>query len=168
MGWPGVGKTTIAEKLSKKWGCRYLDSDKWITTKIDLTVKEIFDLCGERGFRKLEADFLFEAHYLNSYIISLGGGAITDNRCIYLLRRSDHLKVIFLNANFEAIKDRIHNDSQIRPNIDKLLDSGNYEKFLKSRLDLYRKYCDYELDTTKLSINEVVKKIEKLCILGKI
>ena len=53
-GMMGVGKSTIAKKLSKKLGLKFVDVDKIIEKKEQATIKDIFNDKGEEYFRKIE------------------------------------------------------------------------------------------------------------------
>ena len=50
----GVGKTTIANMLSKTLDKKFVDIDSSIENEKQLTIKNIFDRFGESYFRKEE------------------------------------------------------------------------------------------------------------------
>ena len=55
IGMMGVGKSTIGKFLSKKLKiCHFEDLDSKIENKMSSVIKDIFDLKGERYFRKIE------------------------------------------------------------------------------------------------------------------
>ena len=53
-GMMGVGKSTIGKILSKRLSMQFVDIDKVIEKKLDLSIKRIFEIKGETFFRKLE------------------------------------------------------------------------------------------------------------------
>ena len=75
IGYMAVGKTTIAELLSEKNGVKYVDLDKLIEKKTNLSISELFKQKGEIYFRKIEHE-IFKDVIENdeNLIISTGGG----------------------------------------------------------------------------------------------
>jgi len=74
LGYMGCGKSTIAYRLSKTTNIQFVDLDKVIEEKINLSINQIFEQYGEIYFRKLEHEVFVEL--LNSpenLIIGLGG-----------------------------------------------------------------------------------------------
>ncbi len=75
LGYMGCGKSTIANILSKTTNIPFVDLDKIIEEKTNLSINQVFEKYGEIYFRKLEHDVFVEL--LNSpdnAIIGLGGG----------------------------------------------------------------------------------------------
>ena len=74
-GMMGVGKTSIGKLLSKKLSIRFIDVDKVIENKFNISISKIFEKKGEKFFRKLEEKITLQQLKKNNVIISLGGGA---------------------------------------------------------------------------------------------
>jgi len=70
----GSGKSTIGKKLAKKLDTDFIDLDKYIEEKENISISEIFKLKGETEFRKIEEKSLLEISKLENKIVSLGGG----------------------------------------------------------------------------------------------
>tara|TARA_B100000780_G_scaffold235861_1_gene176571 strand:+ start:59 stop:265 length:207 start_codon:yes stop_codon:yes gene_type:complete len=56
----GVGKTTIGKILSELLSMQFIDIDKVIEKKHNMTISKIFEIRGENFFRKLEEDNTLE------------------------------------------------------------------------------------------------------------
>src|SRR6478609_11259679 len=86
VGLPGVGKTTIGKAAARQLGRRFLDFDQEIERRAGLDVREIFRLKGEDHFRDLEFELTEELSGTSGMILSPGGGWITQQRSVELLR----------------------------------------------------------------------------------
>jgi shikimate kinase len=51
----GAGKSTVGKVLAKKLGRRFLDADLVIEERCGVKIHVIFEMEGEEGFRKREA-----------------------------------------------------------------------------------------------------------------
>ena len=75
LGYMGCGKSTIARKLSSIIDIPFIDLDKYIETKYNMTIPEIFDSEGEIKFREIEKETLEKLlMQKDKIIISTGGG----------------------------------------------------------------------------------------------
>jgi shikimate kinase len=115
LGYMGCGKSTIANKLSKNIGIPFVDLDKKIEEKVNLTINTIFEKHGEIYFRKLEHEVFIEL--LNSpeqLIIGLGGGApcYANN---HELLKADNVVSIYLKASIETLFKRLSANKSKRP-----------------------------------------------------
>ena len=118
----------------------------------------IFDLEGEKGFRKRESDILNSLAEMNSIVLSTGGGIILSdqNRDILSARGS----VFYLDTPIDVQLERTSKD-QDRP----LLKDGDPRKILtdlhKERESLYQSVADYIVETENRSSQEVANEIIK-------
>ena len=74
----GVGKSTIGKAVSKHLSMDFIDIDKIIEKKLNLTVQKIFEKKGEPFFREIEEKVTLEKIKKKNRIISLGGGAFMN------------------------------------------------------------------------------------------
>src|SRR3970282_2462781 len=103
LGYMGCGKSTIANKLSKIIEIPFVDLDKKIEEKTNLSINAIFEKHGEIYFRKLEHEVFVEL--LNSpdnLIIGLGGGTPCYANNTELLK-GDNIVSIYLQASVETL-----------------------------------------------------------------
>ena len=142
-GFMGTGKSTIGEYLASKIHCSYIDLDTYIEMKEFKTIPDIFNEIGEKGFRKLEYNYLKDC--IGKYdIISTGGGIIENDDSISLLKNKT---VIWLDCDIDIIYNRIANDPH-RPNA-----KNKSEKQLKdlylSRVSRYNEIASTKVDSSK-------------------
>jgi shikimate kinase len=115
LGYMGCGKSTIANKLSKVIEIPFVDLDKKIEEKTNLSINAIFEKYGEIYFRKLEHEVFVEL--LNSpdnLIIGLGGGTpcYANN---HELLKSDTVTSIYLKASIGTLFNRLNHNKSKRP-----------------------------------------------------
>jgi shikimate kinase len=115
LGYMGCGKSTISKKLSKITKIPYLDLDKCIEQRTNLSVNEIFEQKGEIYFRKLEHEIFLEILNLpDSYILSLGGGTpcYANN---HELLKTENTVSIYLKASIGTLFKRLVANKSERP-----------------------------------------------------
>lgn len=115
LGYMGCGKSTIASRLSKITNIPYVDLDKIIEERTNLSINKIFKNHGEIYFRKLEHEVFVEL--LSSpekLIIGLGGGTpcYANN---HELLKGDNVVSIYLKASVETLFERLVSNKSKRP-----------------------------------------------------
>jgi len=115
LGYMGCGKSTIANRLSNITNIPYIDLDKSIEERTNLSINEIFKQRGEIYFRKLEREVLIELlNAPENLIIGLGGGTPCYTNNHELLKREDIVS-IYLKASVETLFDRLLSKKSKRP-----------------------------------------------------
>lgn len=163
----GAGKTTVGRQLANRLRKTFYDSDREIEMRTGVRVAVIFDVEGERGFRKREADVVEQITGLDNIVLATGGGAVLDPRSRSNLQTRGF--VMYLHAQPRALWQRTHNDKS-RP----LLQEGDSLRRLEAlygvRDSLYREVADLVLDTGRQSVNVLVtqalEKFEETCRLS--
>ena len=152
----GVGKSTIGKKLAKRLGKKFFDSDKEIEKKTGATIRLIFDLEGERGFRERESRLIDELTLENDIVLATGGGAVlaAANRDTLSSRGI----VVFLMASPELLLKRTAHD-QSRPLLETNDRMGKIKSILNERQPLYAEVADMCLTVDKLTVKEIIEKI---------
>jgi shikimate kinase len=157
IGMMGSGKTTIGRAISTRLGFDFFDSDQVIQDKCGASIADIFNMEGEQGFRKREADVIQDLCALSNIVLATGGGSIVleSNRAILQQRNAC---IIYLQANIETLWQRTHQDKN-RP----LLAQSNPKQILENlyalRHPIYAQMANYSIDTTKNTINQLVVQI---------
>ena len=152
IGMPGCGKTTIGKLISDKLNREFYDVDCYIEKKEGRSIPDIFRDHGEGYFRNLEKSAVEEVRKYTECIISSGGGVVKLSSNMELLRKNGI--IIFINRTVDDIISDIEIEG--RP----LLKNGKERlyKLYAERIELYRKYCDYEIKN-RGCIDEVVNEI---------
>ncbi len=79
----GAGKTTVGRMLAKRLGRQFLDSDHEIVERTGVPIPTIFEIEGEDGFRRREAQTIHELTAGRDLVLATGGGVVInpENRC---------------------------------------------------------------------------------------
>ncbi|RBW70582.1 shikimate kinase [Bacillus taeanensis] len=152
-GFMGAGKTTIGKALSQALSIKGIDTDQYIEKKYGETIASIFAEQGEEAFRKYETEVLYDLPVEN-ILITTGGGIILKEENRRFMKENG--TVIYLHCDPEEILRRVADDES-RP-----LLIGDKEKQIKERLEARIAYyleADHVIDTTALTVDQVVKKI---------
>ena len=154
VGAPGSGKTTIGKQVAQKLGVEFIDVDNEIEMDEKTTISDIFVQKGEAYFRQLERAKISEL--LNSFngVLSLGGGSVLDESTRQALAIAP---VVWLKVSSGDAFSRVGLGLS-RPVL-----MGNVRstlvKLLEERTPLYEEVADWEIDTSKKSIEEVVQEV---------
>jgi shikimate kinase len=156
IGLMGAGKSTVGKVLAKKLGRRFLDADHVIEERCGVKIPVIFEMEGESGFRKREAQTIRDVTAEENIILATGGGAVLlpENRKAL----SERGTVIYLHANPVELWHRTKG-SEGRP----LLKTGDPKKILENlyavRDPLYREIADHIIETGRPSVNQLVNTL---------
>jgi len=161
IGYRATGKTTLARILAEKLKMSAVDSDPILEQKVGMNIAEIFKQQGEEYFRDLESEVIAEILQREQPIILATGGGVPireENR--KLLKRSG--LVVWLQASAETILARIMIDPTTgarRPQLTDLPPREEILHLLKSRAPFYRETAHFEVDTERLSLDEVAEHV---------
>lgn len=97
-GFMGSGKSTVAPELAGLLGYASIDLDRAIEAAAGRSVTEIFSELGEGEFRRLEREALLATAALERVVVAAGGGAITDDAAIGLVRSGGVLVYLRVDA----------------------------------------------------------------------
>lgn len=156
VGFMGAGKTSLARKLARRYGVASIDLDAYIVRSQGMSIKEIFALHGEEGFRAIEAQSLKEVAALGPSFVSCGGGTILRSENRAFMRDTGY--VVHLHVAPEEAMGRISNHAN-RPLL------ANKEKAVllaHERDDLYRGVAHLTVDTTGKQSYEVARWVGAL------
>ncbi|WP_294800979.1 shikimate kinase [uncultured Eubacterium sp.] len=139
-GFMGSGKTVVGKELAKILGVKFVDTDELIEEEQGVAIKAIFATHGEDYFRDLEYEMCKKVAEMNGVVVSTGGGAMTFKRNVDAIKEGS--KVVFLDASFDVICDRI-GDSTTRPLFQ---DKKKAKKLYDERKDKYLSAADYVIN----------------------
>ena len=158
IGMPGAGKSTLGIILAKELGFGFIDTDVLIQINEQKTLQQILDESDHLNLRAIEEREILKLN-VDRHVIATGGSAVYSEKAM------DHLlnisTVIFLQADFQVIKNRIRNfDSR---GIAKTK-GQTFRELFEERQFFYRKYAEITIDCNELSQEELARKIaESIC-----
>jgi shikimate kinase len=149
LGMMGSGKSTVGRSLSQYMDKPFIDLDLEIEQSVGKTIAEIFENDGEKYFRNIESNQLYQ--YSDS-VVACGGGIILNEGNRTFIKKNG--KAILLTASIAELSERL-STSENRP----LLPKNNMEETLTILwLDRQLRY----LNTAEFTIETDGKTPEKI------
>jgi shikimate kinase len=158
VGFMGTGKSSVGRELARKKKWQFLDLDELIELREKRTIPEIFAKEGEPYFRRAEKRVLLEVSRERKFVVACGGGIVLDAENIKVMQESG--KIICLKATPQVILRRTSGYVH-RPLLNVPQPKEKIELLLKLRAPYYAQ-ADKTIDTSKLSLKQVVEKISKV------
>lgn len=149
IGMPSSGKTTVGKKLAEIFGKKFVDTDALIPEKAGKTITDIFKEDGEKTFRAIEKNVIFEVAKGNNMVIATGGGAVLDKDNIDILKENG--RVYFIDRPLELLLAT--DDRPLSSN------KSDLEKRFNERYSLYLKRADEVIDGSG-TVEQTAKRIE--------
>ena len=132
---PASGKSRLGKYISSMTDLCFIDLDLEIEKKLNSNVKDIFEIKGEKFFRKFETKTLKEIIESESnFILATGGGTPCFNENMSIINNSG--VSIFIDVKREILHERISRNDK-RP---LLSGAVSLEKKLS---DLYKERIEY-------------------------
>lgn len=135
-GFMGVGKSTLGRYLANTLGYQFIDTDELIETRAGRPISEIFATDGEEFFRQLEHDLVKEMRSWTRTVISTGGGLITKNDNLDVLK--SYSFVVCLWASPTTIYHRVKRQ-QHRPLLNTADPLAKITELLAQRASYYKR-----------------------------
>jgi shikimate kinase len=154
----GVGKSTIGKIIAKKLNYNFVDVDKLIESKENLSINLIFKHKGENYFRKIEYKVILSELKNNNSVISLGGGAFLNTT---IRKNAKKLSTSFwLDVPVDELIKRLKKNKKRPLLLNKNL-SETVKKIYFDRRKIYNE-ADYRIKCNSLRSGEIVNKILNL------
>ena len=157
-GFMGTGKSEVGRRLARRLGRAFVDTDAMVEARTGKPVAAIFADEGEPAFRGLERAAVAEAVAHREAVVAVGGGAVLDPTNVATLRAAG--VTICLTARPETILARV-GDGTARPLLAGDDPRAAVERLIAERRGAYAAVADLTLDTSDLSIDEVVEEIRE-------
>lgn len=164
-GFMGSGKSTVGPILANTIGFKFVDLDSFIENKVGKKIGDIFATEGEQKFRALERETLREMLQSASTVISLGGGTVTNNETLELIKR--HGVMVYLHSDVEHIYQRLRTKSDrpmLRDDSGNLLDGVDLMKKIQGLFDARKPYyeqADITITTDDKKIGNTIDDLAK-------
>lgn len=165
VGLMGSGKTTIGRQLAKRLGRRFVDSDHEIEARTGVSIPTIFEIEGEAGFRRREAQVIAELVDEPDIVLATGGGAVLAPESRRLLHNKGW--VVYLNVPPLLLWNRTRHDRS-RPLLQVEDPLAQLESLHRVRDPLYREVAHFIVDGGRLppaAITQLlIKEFSRRCI----
>jgi shikimate kinase len=160
VGYRGTGKTVVGELLAARLRMPRIGMDAKIVKRAGMSIPEIVEKYGWLKFRELESEEARELAGLDNVIIDTGGGVVERPENIEVLQTNS--RIFWLKASVDVIVARIQSSTQ-RP----ALTFGKtfteeVSEVLEQRLPKYKRAAQYEIDTDKLTPEQVADRIVEI------
>jgi shikimate kinase len=163
VGLTGAGKSTIGKLLAKRLGREFVDSDHEIEARTGVTIREIFTVEGEAGFRDREQAMICALVQRKGIVLATGGGGVLRATTREQLRR--HSTVVYLYAAPEEVAKRIGHDKS-RPILDGQDPLTRMRELYGQRDGLYREVAHHIAPTHGRSPQAAAAIVQWLQTLG--
>jgi len=150
----GCGKTTVGRQLASKLNQDFFDTDHEIINKTGVSIDHIFDIEGEKGFRRRESEVLESLCDMNNIVIATGGGVVLLPQNRLVLKNAG--VVVYLSSSVEQLLRRTAK-SKTRPLLENSSDrQKTITEIVNARDKYYREVATIVIDTTGKILNEVI------------
>lgn len=160
----GAGKTTVGRMLAKRLGRLFLDSDHEIVERTGVPIPTIFEIEGEDGFRRREAQTIYDLTEGSGLVLATGGGVVInpENR----RRLHDTGWVVYLNVPPRLLYERTRHDRN-RPLLQVNDPLVRLEELYAARDPLYRETAHMVIDGSHLVaagiVQYLLREFNRLC-----
>ncbi len=153
IGMPGAGKSTTGIILAKLISYNFIDTDVLIQANRKKSLQDILDENGHITLRRIEEEEILKIR-VKEHVIATGGSAVYSPSAMRHL--SDMSFIVFLKADYEALKKRIRNFES--RGIAKAPDQ-TFEGLYRERQPLYEKYAQLTIDCNTVRQEEAAAQI---------
>lgn len=156
VGMMGAGKSTVGVRLARRLDRAFIDVDRELEARLGVDIPTVFDLEGEDGFRRREAQLIDELTGHDNLVLATGGGAVLHplNRQALAARGL----VVYLRATPADLWQRLRRDKH-RP----LLQAENPRQrvfdLVEQRDPLYMAIADHVVSTGRQPVDVAVESI---------
>ena len=157
IGFMGSGKTRVGKRLSRDLDLPFVDIDRVVTRKMNLTAKEIFERFGEPFYRALETTAvkaLIEDP--ERKVISLGSGLPMQEQNEKYIKQLG--TVVYLKGSADTFRKRLEGNNN--PFLEGENQEEKIKKLLKQRDPIYHKFADIEVVTGDKPFEALIQEIE--------
>ena len=161
IGYRGTGKSSVAPRLAKTLGeaWSWIDLDEALERRAGKSIREIFEIEGERSFRDREEAELAHVAAKDRLVVATGGGIIGRETS---RQRLSEGWVVWLTAEVETILTRLTADActrERRPDLTPQGGRAEVERLLGERTPIYQELADCAVATDDASLETIVARV---------
>lgn len=166
-GFPGCGKTTVGKWIATHESKDFIDTDREVEklylsqSGYALNCREIYLRNGEKQFRQLEHQVVNRLLDNSNCIIATGGGILTYPENISLLKNMGAL--IYLKKDVDTLFKQLTGNG-IPAYLNSQNTKNSFDDLYKTRAPLYESVCDFCLETTNLSNEDIYYNLKNSLI----
>lgn len=160
IGYRGAGKSSVGRRMAIQLGRRFVDTDERIEKDMNASIAEIVKAQGWGYFRSLEKRVIREVSLEDDGVIAPGGGAVLDPENVRRLKENG--LIFWLTAPCDILLERMKGDPKTKFNRPTLTGKGTLDEFrdvYQAREPLYEAAAEMKLDTSTLTVDEVVQRV---------
>jgi shikimate kinase len=154
-GFMAAGKSTIGKKLARKLGVAFYDVDELVVADHG-PISDIFYAQGEQQFRRYEQSAIERVLDDASGIIALGGGAVTHDPTLKLLKKRTYR--VFIKVAPEQILGRLRRSPRVRPLLGPVPSLSRIKELYAQRMPKYA-HADFVVEAQDKSTGQIVDEI---------
>ncbi len=157
IGYRGTGKSLVGHAVAKRLAMTYISMDEVIVASTEMSIPEIVDKHGWPKFREMESVLSRELASQDHIVVDTGGGVIERSENMQALGKD--ACVFWLKASVDVIVARIEKDTQRPALVEGKTFTEEVSEVLSRRLPKYEAAAHYEIDTDRLTVDEIVDRI---------
>lgn len=153
IGMPGVGKTTLGQRLAQVLAWEFVDSDVLLEQQYQRPLQSLIDHYNDQEFCAMEATLLLSMQG-QQRIIATGGSAVYSNEAMVHLQKLG--RVIYLQLSMPALELRLADYSRrgiANPT------SLSFAQLYQQRKELYERYAQTTIECDGLNIEQIIDDI---------
>jgi XRE family aerobic/anaerobic benzoate catabolism transcriptional regulator len=159
VGLRGAGKSSVGRELALRLEVPFVELDAKVEELAGMPLSEIFSLQGEEHFHRLEAEALESVLSSGERLVLATGGSIVASPANFERLRAT-CRTVWLRAQPEEHLQRVEAQGDRRPMQGRPRALQELKELLARREPLYAR-CEIEVETSGLSVPEVVAAIER-------
>ena len=152
IGLRGAGKSTLGAQLAEKLAVPFIELDRMIEETSSMSMGEILDLYGQRGFRRLERRCLNQVIEQYQRFVMATGGSLVSEPATFERLLAMCFTVWVRTSPAEHIS-RVVAQGDMRPMANSRESLDDLRRILAAREPLYNK-ADFCLDTGRHTVEE--------------
>ncbi len=162
IGLRGAGKSSLGQALASRRGVPFIELDREVERQSGMDLRDIFEIHGQEGFRRLERQVLETVLAGSSpMVLAAGGGIVAEAATLDLLL--SRCLTVWVRSSPEEHMQRVVTQGDDRPMRDNGDAMADLRAILASRESLYAR-ADMVLDnqgrTLEESLSELVRRTE--------
>ncbi|MBP9841049.1 MAG: hypothetical protein KBC64_01330 [Simkaniaceae bacterium] len=160
FGFKNCGKTYFGKLIAEELKLSYIDTDALIENLNEMPCSRLYKMVGAEPFRQMEREAIHSLQSVSHSVISLGGGAVLDEKNVSFLQKIGRL--VYLKVDKEILKQRMLRQSELPAYIDPQARETSFEIMYTERLPIYEGIQATKLDLTGKSNEKVLKELKEI------